>query len=68
MIAFACIILILSGVTLMVITGVGPFAQEPWDKYHLAYKKMDSSIQALMLYPAILFSIICSLILIGVGS
>lgn len=66
MIAFACIILILSVTSLMVINGVGPFAQEPWVKYHLAYKKMDISIQALILYPSILFSIICSLVLIGV--
>lgn len=68
MIAFACILLILSGVSLMVITGVGPFAQDPWLKYHLAYKKMDKSIQALILYPSILFSIICSLVLVGVVS
>jgi uncharacterized membrane protein SirB2 len=66
MIALSCIILILSGTTLMVIAGVGPFAQEPWSKYHLAYKRMHTYRQDLILYPAILFSIICSLILIGV--
>jgi uncharacterized membrane protein SirB2 len=66
MIAFSCVLLILCGISFMVITGVGPFSQEPWIKYHLAYKKRDKSIQALILYPSILFTIICSLILIGV--
>lgn len=65
MIAFACVLLILSATCLMVIVGVGPFANEPCLKYHLAYKKKDKSIQALILYPSILFAIICSLVLIG---
>jgi uncharacterized membrane protein SirB2 len=66
MAAFACVVIVLCGISFMIITGVGPFSNEPWLKYHLAYKKKDKSIQALLLYPSILFFIICSLILIGV--
>lgn len=66
MIAFSCVVLVLSGIALMVVTGVGPFSHSPWEKYHFAYKKMDTSIQALILYPSILFAIICSMILVGV--
>jgi len=65
MIALSCILLVLCVIGLMVVTGVGPFSQAPWEKYHFAYKKMDRSIQALILYPSILFTIICSMVLIG---
>jgi hypothetical protein len=68
MIVFACVVLVLCGINFMIIIGVGPFANEPWLKYHLAYKKKDKSIQALLLYPSILFFIICTLALIGVAS
>lgn len=68
MIALACVILVLSGIVLMVATGVGPFARDPWERYHFSFRKLPSWKQKLLVLPALILAIACSLTIIGVFS
>lgn len=68
MIALACVVLVLSGIVLMVATGVGPFARDPWERYHFSFRQRPKWQQGLMLYPALVLAIVCSLAIIGVFS
>ena len=66
MIAFSCILLILSGLVLMVSQGVGPFAREPWEDYHLQFRALAKSKQTLFVSLSALVAILSTLVLIGV--
>ena len=68
MIALACVILVLSGILLMIATGVGPFARDPWEKYHFSFRKLSDWKQKLIILCASAIAIICSLAIIGVFS
>lgn len=64
--ALACVVLVFCGLILMVSQGVGPFAKDPWEKHYFAYRKLSKLKQYLLLVPAVVLAIICSLIIIGV--
>jgi len=68
MIALACVMLVLSGIVLMVAAGVGPFAREPWERFHFSFRKLSSWKQRLLVLPALILAIVCSLAIIGVFS
>jgi hypothetical protein len=68
MIALACVILVLSGIVLMVATGVGPFARDPWERYHFSFRKLPTWKQKFLVVPALVLAIVCSLTIIGVFS
>jgi hypothetical protein len=68
MIALACVILVLSGIVLMIATGVGPFSRDPWEQYHISFRKRPAWQQRLLVIPSILIAIACSLTIIGVFS
>ena len=68
MIALACVILVLSGIVLMIATGVGPFSRDPWDQYHISFRKLPTWQQRVLVVPSIFIAIACSLTIIGVFS
>ena len=68
MIPLACVVLVLSGIVLMIAAGVGPFARVPWERHHFSYRKLPTWKQRLIVIPATIVAILCSLIIIGVFS
>lgn len=66
MTVIACGILIICVLILMINFAVGPFANEPFFKAHLSFKKLKPIIQCLLVLFAALMSLIASLWIIGV--
>lgn len=66
MYALACVFLAISGVVLMAVTGVGPFARDPWERYYFALQKKPKWINRTLLATASMVAVICTLILVGV--
>ncbi|GAA6135201.1 hypothetical protein NBRC116188_19910 [Oceaniserpentilla sp. 4NH20-0058] len=66
MTALACVLLIFSGLTLMVVYAVGPFANDPWLAIHVRFKTLSAVTQVSLKYSALSVSIVCSLQIIGV--
>lgn len=52
----------------MVAAGVGPFARDPWEKYHFAYRKLAPWQQNTLITLATLIAIVSTLAIIGVFS
>jgi len=66
MYALACVVLAISGVVLMALTGVGPFARDPWESYYFALQKKPKWLRNSLLACATTAALICTLVLIGV--
>lgn len=62
----ACVILVACVLILMINFAVGPFANEPFFKAHLSFKKLKPVTQRFLLICAALISLIASLWIIGV--
>lgn len=66
MTALACVILILCVLSLMVSFGVGPFANEPFYRFHLSFKQRHKVTQSVIQMTAAFIGLICSLWIIGI--
>jgi|GEM_PF-1716006 len=61
----AIIALVFSVLLLMVSQGVGPFANEPWERFYFSFRKLSPIKQKLLIAPASAIALLASLILIG---
>ncbi|EAT11442.1 hypothetical protein HF888_12670 [Bermanella marisrubri] len=66
MYALACVLLAISGVVLMAVTGVGPFSRDPWERYYFSLRKKPKWLTQVLLITASALSIACTLVLVGV--
>lgn len=66
MTVIACGMLIICVLILMINFAVGPFANEPFFKAHLKFKQFKPVVQHLLVFFAVIVSLIASLWIIGV--
>lgn len=65
MTVIAIIALVFCVLLLMVSQGVGPFANQPWEQFYFAFRKLSPIKQKLLIAPASLIALLASLMLIG---